>query len=451
MRDLGIAAILAWVSLQSLTKPWIGAVAWALVSLMSPHVQFGYSAANWPVATGIAACTLIGIFVTRERWNPLWGGPPKWLLAFMVWMCITLPFSFYFKDSLPLWERAMKIDLMILVTLALINTREKLQWFIWANVVAIGYYGVKGGAFTLATGGNYRVWGPGGFIQDNNAMALAMIVVIPLIRYLQMQMENRWARMAMTGALLLSIIMAVGSYSRGALLGLLTMGSIFWWKGSNKALWAALFVALGVFGASMMPDKYWERMDTIKSYDSDASAMGRINAWWMAFNLAKANLFGGGFSIYELPVFHVYAPVPDDVHAAHSIYFQVLGEHGFVGLFLFLMIGVSTWICARRLVKLAGKDPRLKWAGDLGAMVQVSMVGYGIPGAFLSLTYFDLPYNVMVMAVVGLRLALAQAQAQAAEPAPAALAGQPAAPPAGAQPALRPPRPAVRPGGSSPR
>ena len=63
--------------------------------------------------------------------------------------------------------------------------------------------------------------------------------------------------------------------------------------------------------------------------------MGRINAWTMALNLAKDNFFGGGFSIYESAVFARYAPDPE-ARAAHSIYFQVLGEHGFVGLFLFL-------------------------------------------------------------------------------------------------------------------
>jgi hypothetical protein len=57
-------------------------------------------------------------------------------------------------------------------------------------------------------------------------------------------------------------------------------------------------------------------------------------------------------------------------------------------------------------------------------MVQVSMVGYATTGAFLSLTYYDLPYNVMVMAMVGQRLVLAHVKQLAQQPA------QPAAPPA---------------------
>ena len=89
-------------------------------------------------------------------------------------------------------------------------------------------------------------------------------------------------------------------------------------------------------------------MMSITEYEQDGSAMGRINAWWMAWNLAKANFTGGGFDIYEPAVFQAYAPNPTDVHAAHSIYFQVLGEHGFIGLILFVAIWIAVWRSAER-------------------------------------------------------------------------------------------------------
>jgi probable O-glycosylation ligase (exosortase A-associated) len=124
----------------------------------------------------------------------------------------------------------------------------------------------------------------------------------------------------------------------------------------------------------------------------------------MAWNLAKDRLFGGGFMVSTASVFSLYAPEPDRVHAAHSIYFQVLGEHGFVGLGLFLAMGAATWMTARDLIRMGRRAPHQKWAADLGAMVQVSMIAYATAGAFLSLTYYDLPYNVMIMATVAHRL-----------------------------------------------
>lgn len=427
MRDMVLLAILVGGTLWALKQPWIGAIMWTWVSLMSPHVEFGYAAASWPVASGVAGTTMLGLLLTKRKHNPLMG-PVAWTtLAFTAWICITLPFSFYFDQSVGLWERSMKIFLMLFVTAALIDDKRKLEIFIWANVFSIAWYGVKGGIFTIITAGNYRIWGPGGFIGGNNELALALIMVIPLMRYLQLQQTNKWVKIGLTVAMGLSAVAALGTYSRGALLGVAAMGAFFWLKSDKKVMWGVLIAIIGVGALSVMPEQWWERMNTIKTYDADDSALGRINAWWMAFNLAKDKFFGGGFMIYEKAVFAIYSPDPTRVHAAHSIYFQVLGEHGFIGLFIWLSIGVATWMTARSLIKHARADARYAWAGTLGAMVQVSMIGYAVTGAFLSLTYFDLPYNIGFAAMLALHFVRQDIKARASAPA-AAPVGAPAAP-----------------------
>lgn len=408
MRDLVILALLALFSVWSLRRAWIGVMMWTCVSLMSPHIAFGYAAADWPVGTVAAICTLASMCMAKEKQNPFVGAPIWWLVAFNVWISITLPFSIFVAESTPLWQRSLKIFFMFYISLSLITDRRRLDTFIWIVVVSLAYYGLKGGVFTILSGGNYRVWGPGGFIEGNNEVALAVVAIIPLMRYLQMQMTSSRAKKVMTAAMALCVVMVLGSYSRGALLGVGAMGAFFWLKNDGKVQWGLLILLLGLAGAAVMPDAWFDRMDTIKTYEGDSSAQGRINAWWMAWNLARDRLFGGGFMIWNGTVFQMYAPVPDDPHAAHSIYFQVLGEHGFIGLFLFLGIGVSTWLAARNLIRAGSSDPEHKWAADLGAMVQVSMIGYGVTGAFLSLAYFDLPYDVMAMAVLGQRILAAQ-------------------------------------------
>ena len=154
---------------------------------------------------------------------------------------------------------------------------------------------------------------------------------------------------------------------------------------------------------AFMPDSWTNRMDTIQTYAQDTSALGRINAWWMAFNLAKDNFFGGGFALYTAEVFAKYAPDPTDVKAAHSIYFMVLGEHGFIGLFLFVLLWVLVWLSAGRLRVQGRLQPQTEWLSNLGAMCQVSLAGYAVGGAFLSLSYYDLPYNVLLLVVLGRR------------------------------------------------
>lgn len=400
MRDLLIMAIILGGSAVALRKPWIGIILWTWVSLMNPHQQWGYASASMPVAMLVGVATLTGLLFTKEKQNPFIS-PATWMLAaFVLWITITLPFSMYFENSLPLWDRSIKIYLMLFVTLALIDSTKKLNIYIWILVLSIGFYGVKGGAFTLLTGGNYRVWGPGGFIGGNNEIALAVIMVIPLMRYLQLQMNKPWQRHGMTGAMILSAVMALGTHSRGALLALFAMGFLIWIRGRQKLLFGTMAIGLALLALPFMPDHWWARMETIQTYEQDASAMGRINAWWMAWNLAKDRIIGGGFDIYNQTVFAMYAPDPLAVHAAHSIYFQILGEHGFIGLALFLMLGIVTWRAAGDLMSLGKHDPALSWSRDLGAMAQASMVGYAVGGAFLSLAYFDLPYNIMIIVLL---------------------------------------------------
>ena len=129
--------------------------------------------------------------------------------------------------------------------------------------------------------------------------------------------------------------------------------------------------------------------------------MGRLNSWTFAFNLARARpLVGGGFETFQPELFAIYAPEPSQSADAHSIYFEVLGEHGFVGLALFLALGISLWRSCGRTIRRARDDPDLEELEHLARMVQVSLIAYAVSGAFLGLAYFDLFYNLIAIIVI---------------------------------------------------
>jgi putative inorganic carbon (hco3(-)) transporter len=244
------------------------------------------------------------------------------------------------------------------------------------------------------------------------------MMMLPMVRYLHLQATSKWPRRIALATLCLLPVTILGSHSRGALLALSAGGLFLWLRGEKKMLGAVLIVGGAVLAVVLMPAAYWSRMETIETYNQDTSAMTRINAWWCAFNVAKTHVFGGGFDYYTWDVIARYAPDPTSLQGPHSIYFQIMGEHGFIGLFLFLGIGASTWFTCAAMRREARGRPDLKWVGDLGSMIQVSMIGFAVGGAFLGLAYFDLPYYLMVAAVVGLHVARRQ-------PAPAATVAAP--------------------------
>ena len=397
MRDILLLAIVAGGCVVALYRPWFGAILWTWLSVMNPSgMAYGFSR-TLPLAAMAAGATMIGmLFEKHKRW-PFIDSTVTWFMLFLAWICIRFPFSFDVDGSADMLVKMLKIDLMLLVTLALLQTRQHIDWFVSVMVISIGFYAVKGGVFTITTGGAYRVWGPGGFIGGNNEIALAIIMIIPLMRYLQLQQTRRWARHAFTLAMLLSATAALGSQSRGALLGLAAMALYLLIKGRRQALFGIAIVAAAALLIAFMPESWDQRMATIGNYEQDESARNRINAWTMVWNLAVANVFGGGFAIYSHELFAIYAPDPSQVHVAHSIYFSVLGEQGFVGLALFLGMWAVVWKGATELIRVGQKKAELTWCKDLGAMCQVSLVGYLVGGAFLSLAYFDLPYNILAL------------------------------------------------------
>jgi putative inorganic carbon (hco3(-)) transporter len=402
LRDLFLGGSILTLAGYALLHPWIGILGWTWVSIMNPHT-YSWRFSNMPVAALMAGTTLLGLILTKDRREFYFSRESFVLFLFMIWMCITLPFSFHFDPSFVLWNRVMKIDLMILVALVVLHSKKHIIALAWVLAGSIGFYGIKGGLFTIATGGSYRVWGPTGtYVEGNNEIALALVITIPLIRFLQLHYTNTWFRRGCTAAMVLCAAASIGSHSRGALLAIAAMALVMWWRSEEK-IYGVFVIIAGAIGLTFMPDEWWARMSTIKTYEQDTSAGGRINAWWMAWNLAKDNIFGGGFMVYKFDLFARYAPDPLDLHAAHSIYFMVLGEHGFIGLFLFLLMWFLTWGSAGRLRVQAKKNPETVWLSNLGAMAQVSLAGYAVGGAFLSLSYYDLPYNVMVLVILGCR------------------------------------------------
>lgn len=159
-----------------------------------------------------------------------------------------------------------------------------------------------------------------------------------------------------------------------------------------------------------MPQTWHDRMNTMRDYEQDGSAMGRIQAWTFAYDMAVARpLVGGGFEAFTNENYERFSPGLIEQgtgrsHDVHSIYFEILGEHGFVGLAIFIILGFSAWRIANKIIKLSKSSDQNKWASDLASMIQVSFIGYAVGGAFLGLAYVDLIYHLLAILILVLRI-----------------------------------------------
>ncbi|BCG64813.1 MAG: putative inorganic carbon (hco3(-)) transporter [Methyloprofundus sp.] len=401
MRDIFVTLVVFGTLPFVLKRPQIGILLWGWLAYMNPHkLSWGF-AHDFPFSQLTAIAIIAALFVSKEARKIPWSAELTILVIFIAWMFLSTVNSMFPALAWVQWDKVWKIQLITFITIMVMQDKWRVQAMIWVIALSLGFYGFKGGIFTLMTGGAYAVYGPSGtFIYGNNEIGLALIMTIPLIRYLQLTTENAMLRRGLLLTMWLCVIAVIGTQSRGALVGVSFMGLFLVLKSRNRLPMILFMLVLLPMIYSFMPESWHLRMGTIETYEQDGSAMGRINAWWMAFNLAKVNILGGGFECFQTSTFFLYAPIAHNVHDAHSVYFEVLGEHGFFGLTLFLLLGFVSLRSCGKIIKEAKKSDETKWMSDLAAMIQVSLLGYAASGAFLGLAYFDLYYHLIAIVVI---------------------------------------------------
>ena len=401
MRDIAVTIVIIGSLPFILRKPYIGVLMWAWIGYMNPHRLCWGFAYNAPFAEIVGLVTIFSIAISRESKRIQIDGLTVFWWIFIAWMGITTLFAVYPESAVIQYEKILKIQLMTFFILMIMGTKERLNALMWVTVLSLAFFGVKGGIFTITTGGAFKVYGPAGsFIADNNAMALALLMIMPLVYYLRLYARNFWIRHGLLAAMILIFAAVLGSQSRGAFLAVLCVSVMLWLKGKHKVFLGIGLVLMLSVGFTLMPKSWHERMHTIETYHQDESAMGRINAWWYSYNVANDRLTGAGLDSWSIKTFAKWAPDPKSVHAAHSIYFSVLGDHGWPGLVMFVAILVMAWRKGTWTIQQCKKQKDLVWAADMARMIQVGMVAYFSGGAFLSLSYFDLPWQMIAMLVL---------------------------------------------------
>jgi probable O-glycosylation ligase (exosortase A-associated) len=399
MRSLLVALLIFGSLPLIIVKPHVGVLVWSWIGYMNPHrLTWGFTY-DFSFAMVVGLVTIAAWLFSREPKTVPWHPLVLMLAVFAAWVSFTTLFAEYPDHAQAKWDRTIKILLFNgFVTLGLITTRQRLDALIWVIVLSLGFFAIKGAAFTLLTGGSYRLFGPpGSFIADNNQFGLALLMTIPLVRYLQLTAGRRWVRLGLLLSIPCFLVAVLGTYSRGALVGLAVTVVALAIKSRHRmrlAFLAGIAIAAAV---QFMPEHWHARVATIAEYEEDASAQARFESWRYALEVVRGSpVSGGGFEIFR----GNQAATAAGYRSAHSIYFEALAEHGYVGLALFLAIGIGTYMTAAVIGRRARGHPDLAWAADLAAMVQVSIAAYATAGLFLNLATFDLYYHLVAVAII---------------------------------------------------
>ncbi|MFT3960017.1 putative O-glycosylation ligase, exosortase A system-associated [Propionivibrio sp.] len=418
MRDIVLlSGFLAMLLLGKIFRyPHIGALLWCWTALLIPNT-FVYGFARAIHYNKIVAIVALASWLfSREPKKLPWNGT---LVLFVLFgICGTVSAFTAISssgDALREWQEFLKIVLFVFVVAGLMTSKDRIIALLYAAVLSLGFHGVLAGAKFIASRGGSHIYGPGSsIIGDNNHFALAVITILPVFFYLYRQATHRFLRWGLLGSIPFLVATVIGTSSRGGLIGLVAVGFLAFIRSPKKIRNAIIAVPLIIAAVSFAPQRWADRMDTIKSVEEDTSFMGRVIAWKQSTLIALDNpLFGGGFyAVQDLAVWLKYArefrkldfiPTPDPnirvAFAAHSIYFQTLGDLGFVGLGLFLAILFTSWRNASNVIRAVRDRPDWHWARDLARTLQYSIFAYVVAGAALNMAYFDFMYMVFAILI----------------------------------------------------
>jgi putative inorganic carbon (HCO3(-)) transporter len=172
---------------------------------------------------------------------------------------------------------------------------------------------------------------------------------------------------------------------------------------SRQKLLALFLVPILLLGGFMfMPQSWHDRMGTIVNFEEDGSANTRLIQWQYAIDISlERPLFGNGFdAFFYQPYYHRYVAHLDNNRAVHSVYFQVLGEQGFIGLAMYLSMLIMLVVLSKKYARLSKGRKDLLWASSLVGVIQFSVIGFAANGLTINVAYLDLFYFLLVIEVL---------------------------------------------------
>ena len=415
MRDLAMLGAMLLMLPMALRSGMVAFLLWGYFSLIIPTFYMYGFMQDVRYVLIFAIIAIFHFFVNKDKMSV----GVKWqstaILSVIFVMHGLVCATFGFEPNVLNFDRFIYFSKAIAFCLLMpyfLNSRWRIHVFLVMIALGLGVHGVIEGLKYVVSLGGHRASGiPASSLSDNNLFAVGMVMVIPIMIYLSQYTNKKIVSFGYSLAAIITLLCVLGTNSRGGFLGVAAVGGWLFLT-SRKKMRAMAFILVGAIAvAYLAPDAWFDRMATIGTASEDSSFMGRVAAWKISSAIALANpFFGGGFHAVQIQwIWDYYRDAPSlfpyvsqvgfpvVAKASHSIYFQVLGDMGFVGLALYLIILANAFFVSREIRRLAKSRKGFEWAVDLANLIGVALVAYMVSGAGVGLAYFELPWILMAL------------------------------------------------------
>lgn len=389
-------------------RPWTIGILCIVVYLFVVH-SFKLNIGSVAIGVGLSAVMLSG--------DKLRGSTPMmWYLAYLFWALITMPLSLAPLTSWERWVDSLKILLIMFVMINAIRTKGQHRIITLAWLAVFAFYPVRGTLLNFATGqGSFGRYGWNfTFANYNDLAALTLLPLALCLDRLRAQ-DKKWIQLcAFAGLIVLPFIVLI-TQSRGGMLGLAAFMIFLLARSRYRARLTMAVVIVAVGAVLFAPQAVWNRIagmsyltSTQTLGESDSSAEQRWQILQVAGSIiADHPMVGVGIGAY--PVAHErYALTNQEWSFAigrrdtHNTYLHVLAENGFVGLGLYMMIFISSFVELTRGRRMARSDAsaEAKEVADRYQAYQAGFVGLAVCAVFGSLDGTVFPFLLLSLGTV---------------------------------------------------
>ena len=437
MRDLVFVAFLLAFFGMGFRKPFIFVLVYAYIDIVSPQRLTYLLLNSIPISLIAVGLSVLGWLAMDDK-KDVRVAPRQLMIVALLGYCFYTTLNADFKvEALDKWDWVWKALAFAAFLPLTLRTKLRIEALLLFMILSASSIIIVGGIKTLGSGGGYgelnlMVANNSGLYEGSTISTVA-IAIIPLIVWFMRFgtiFPPDWKVKSFCLALIFAcLLIPVGTSTRTGLLCIGLVALLMIRDTKRKVVYLTALGCLGLAAVPFLPSSFTERMGTIKTYKADASASTRLAVWQWTMDYAKTHPMGGGFEAYRQNQIR-YEKVAvegegdgqqkvdrslevDKARAYHSAYFEMLGEQGYPGLAIWLLInilGIFRMEVLRQRYKKP--EPGQEWVSPLASALQTAHIVYMLGATFIAIAFQPFVY-MLIGAQIGLDTYMARKRGEA--------------------------------------
>jgi probable O-glycosylation ligase (exosortase A-associated) len=421
VRDLALVGFLFGLIALGFRRPFMFVLAYVYVDIVAPQRLSYYLLNSIPVSLICAGLAVLGWVLADDKSGIRFGVRHAMVVLLLAWAAYTTAFAAVPDAALEKWAWVWKALAFAIFLPFTLRTKLRIESLLLFMILSAASIVIVGGVKTLASGGGYgalnlMVSNNSGLYEGSTISTVA-IAIVPLILFLARYgtiYPPDWRVRAFAYALVFAcLLIPIGTEARTGLICIGVLGVLMLRATKRRVLYLTMVGLMGMIAVPLLPSSFTSRMDTIKEYKADSSASTRLAVWAWTWDYVQSHPLGGGFEVYlqnTLKIEKVATQRSEGVEtvqnieefdkgrAFHSAYFEMLGEQGFPGFFLWLALHLSGLlrmeVLRRRFLKREGEEA---WIAQLATALQHGQIIYMVGSLFVGIAFQ--PFILMLISV----------------------------------------------------